>query len=82
MVQVLGFVVALLTWWRRSPAGREAEIVYLRQQLIVLKRTAPDLRLPLPVVRFPARRVDHLHAKDLSPNRHSPVVALEVAAAA
>jgi hypothetical protein len=41
MVQVLGFVVALLTWWRRSPAGREAEIVFLRQQLIVLKRTAP-----------------------------------------
>jgi hypothetical protein len=38
---VLGFVVALLTWWRRSPAGREAEIVFLRQQLIVLKRTAP-----------------------------------------
>jgi hypothetical protein len=32
--------VALLTWWRRSPAGREAEIVFLRQQLIVLKRTA------------------------------------------
>jgi hypothetical protein len=40
MVQVLGFVVALLTRWRRLPAGREAEIVYLRQQLIVLKRTA------------------------------------------
>jgi hypothetical protein len=26
---------------RRSPAEREAEIVYLRQQIVVLKRTAP-----------------------------------------
>ena len=39
MVRVLGFVVVLLNWWRRSPEGREAEIVLLRQQLIV--RTAP-----------------------------------------
>jgi transposase InsO family protein len=34
-------MVALLTWWRRSPAQREAEILYLRQQLIVLKRSKP-----------------------------------------
>ena len=32
--------------------------------------------------RFPARRVDHLQAKDLSPNRHSPVLVLEVITAA
>jgi hypothetical protein len=31
---------------------------------------------------LPCSGVDHLHAKDLSPNRHSPVLALEVAAAA
>ena len=41
MAQVLRFMVALLTWWRRSPAQREAEILYLRQQLIVLKRSKP-----------------------------------------
>jgi transposase InsO family protein len=33
-------MVALPTWWRRSPAQREAEILYLRQQLIVLRRSA------------------------------------------
>src|SRR3982074_543728 len=41
MAQVLRVMVALLTWWRRSPAQREAEILYLRQQLIVLKRSNP-----------------------------------------
>src|SRR5882757_9077633 len=41
MVPIVRFVATLLTWLRRSPAEREAEIVYLRQQLIVLKRTAP-----------------------------------------
>src|SRR6266404_5617223 len=41
MTHLLRFVGALVRWLRRSPAEREAEIVYLRQQLIVLKRSAP-----------------------------------------
>jgi transposase InsO family protein len=41
MVQVLRFVAALLAWLRSSQARREAEILYLRQQLIVLRRSAP-----------------------------------------
>jgi transposase InsO family protein len=41
MTHVLKFVAVLVRWLRRSPAEREAEIVYLRQQLVVLKRTAP-----------------------------------------
>jgi len=41
MAQVLRFVAVLLAWVRSSQARREAEILYLRQQLIVLKRTAP-----------------------------------------
>jgi hypothetical protein len=41
MVRVPGFFIALLAWLRRSPARREAEILYLRQQLVVLKRSAP-----------------------------------------
>jgi hypothetical protein len=41
MVQVLSFFTALLAWLRSSQARREAEILYLRQQLIVLKRSAP-----------------------------------------
>jgi hypothetical protein len=38
MVRVLRFFVA---WLRSSQARREAEILYLRQQLIVLRRSAP-----------------------------------------
>ena len=41
MVRVLRFVAALLAWVRSSQARREAEILYLRQQLIILKRSAP-----------------------------------------
>jgi transposase InsO family protein len=41
MTHLLRFVADLVRWLRRSPAEREAEIVYLRQQLIVLKRSAP-----------------------------------------
>jgi hypothetical protein len=41
MTHLLGFVAALVRWLRRSSAEREAEIVYLGQQLIVLKWTAP-----------------------------------------
>jgi transposase InsO family protein len=41
MVRVLRFLAALLAWLRSSQARREAEILYLRQQLIVLKRSAP-----------------------------------------
>jgi hypothetical protein len=41
MTYLLRFVAALVRWLRRSPAEREAEIVYLRQQLVILKRSAP-----------------------------------------
>src|SRR6266853_4497664 len=41
MVRVLRFFAALLAWLRSSQARREAEILYLRRQLIVLKRSAP-----------------------------------------
>jgi hypothetical protein len=41
MVRVLKYCAALLAWLRSSQARREAEILYLRQQLIVLKRSAP-----------------------------------------
>jgi hypothetical protein len=41
MTRLLRFLVALVRWLRRSPAEREAEIIYLRQKLIILKRTAP-----------------------------------------
>jgi hypothetical protein len=41
MTRLLRFIAALVSWLRRSPAEREAEIVYPRQQLVVLKRTAP-----------------------------------------
>jgi hypothetical protein len=44
MTHLLRFVAALVRWLRRSPAEREAEIVYLRRQLIVLNarhRPAP-----------------------------------------
>jgi hypothetical protein len=41
MTHLLRFVAALVRWLRRSPAEREAEIIYLRQQLVVLKRSAP-----------------------------------------
>src|SRR5258707_4515453 len=40
MVHVLRFLAALLAWLRSSQARREAEILYLRQQLIVLTRSA------------------------------------------
>ena len=41
MVQVPRWFTALLAWLRTSRARREAEILYLRQQLVVLKRSAP-----------------------------------------
>jgi hypothetical protein len=41
MVRVLRYWAALLAWLRSSQARREAEILYLRQQLIVLKRSVP-----------------------------------------
>jgi len=41
MIDVLKHVGALLVSLCRSRAGREAEIVFLRQQLLVLKRSAP-----------------------------------------
>ena len=43
MAWIQRFVAALLAWLRSSQARREAEILYLRQQLIVLKRSAPAI---------------------------------------
>jgi len=41
MVRVLRYWAALSAWLRSSQARHEAEILYLRQQLVVLKRSAP-----------------------------------------
>src|SRR5260370_4505177 len=41
MVVVLGFFRVLVAWFHGAHGRRDAEILYLRQQLIVLKRTAP-----------------------------------------
>src|SRR6266436_759897 len=41
MVPVLRLFAVLLAWLRSSQARRKAEILYLRQQLIVLKRSKP-----------------------------------------
>src|SRR5260370_41650052 len=41
MTLLLIFAADLVRWLRCSPAEREAEIFYLRQQLVVLKRFAP-----------------------------------------
>jgi transposase InsO family protein len=41
MVVVLRFFRVLVAWFHSAHARRDAEILYLRQQLIVLKRTAP-----------------------------------------
>src|SRR4030088_3504201 len=93
MVHVLRFLAALLAWLRSSQARREAEILYLRQQLIVLKRSAPArprLKATDPLifvclaVPFPNRRIDRLPARDpatLASTWLSLVLALEVTAA-
>ena len=41
MFRVLTFISALLTWMRGSRVSRDAEILFLRQQLLVLRRSAP-----------------------------------------
>jgi hypothetical protein len=41
MVVVLRLFMVLVAWLRSAHARRDAEILHLRQQLIVLKRTAP-----------------------------------------
>jgi len=41
MFRVLGLFGALLAWIRGSRASRDAEILFLRQQLLVLRRSAP-----------------------------------------
>jgi len=41
MVGVLTLFRALLAWAHGSSASREAEVLFLRQQLLVLKRSAP-----------------------------------------
>jgi hypothetical protein len=41
MVQIPESFTALLAWLRSLQARREAGILYLRQQLIVLKQPAP-----------------------------------------
>jgi hypothetical protein len=41
MSRVLTFFSALLTWMRELHAARDAEILFLRPQLLVLRRAAP-----------------------------------------
>src|SRR5512135_205936 len=41
MSKVLTFFRALLVWIRGSRVSRDAEILFLRQQLLVLRRSAP-----------------------------------------
>jgi hypothetical protein len=41
MSRVLTFFSALLAWMRGSHVSRDAEILFLRQQLLVLRRSAP-----------------------------------------
>src|SRR5258708_40022021 len=41
MVVVLGLFRVVVAWLHGAHARRDAEILYLRQQLIVLKRSAP-----------------------------------------
>ena len=41
MTCFLRFLVVLVAWLHSAHARRDAEILYLRQQLIVLERTAP-----------------------------------------
>ncbi len=45
MVQLLRFIAAFVRWCRRLPAEREAEIVFVRQQLIILKWTVREVAL-------------------------------------
>ena len=45
MSTVLSLFSALLALVRRSRVSRDAEILFLRQQLLVLRRSAPRLRL-------------------------------------
>ena len=85
--------MAPLAWLRNSQARREAEILYLRQQLIVLKRSAP----PRPRLRATDRLIfvclygcflrdrciDRLPARDpatLASTWLPPVLALEITA--
>ena len=95
MAQVLRFVAALQAWLRSSQARREADILYLRQQLIVLKRSAParprlkaaDRLIFVCLYRlFPSLLPSSIIFKPetllaaLAPNWLSPVLAPEVAA--
>jgi hypothetical protein len=94
MVQLLRSIAAFVRWFRRSPAEREAEIVYLRQQLIILKRATParprlkttDRLIFVCLYRlFPSLLDASIIFKPetpstMAPKRLSPVLALEVAA--
>jgi hypothetical protein len=64
-------VAAVLSWMRGSCTSRDAEILFPRQQLLVLKRTAPEwLRLRNPDrlifvwLYEPARSVRRPHRRD------------------
>jgi hypothetical protein len=41
MFGVLTLIRALLSWMRGSRTSRDAEILFLRQQLLILRRSAP-----------------------------------------
>jgi hypothetical protein len=95
MVHALRFLAALLAWLRSSQARREAEILLPAAATHCPEAVGAgptqaeghrsfDLRLPLPALPFPDRRIDRLPARDpatLASTWLSPVLALEVAAA-
>ena len=75
MIDFLKLLVGSLVGLLRSHAVREAEVAVLRQQLLVLKRSAParlqaaecrsaDFRLAQSAVPVPARSHGHLPARD------------------
>jgi hypothetical protein len=92
MIDCLTLLGGLLVGLFRSYAAREAEMAFLRQQLLVLKRVraaqaqvarcrSADLRLALPAVAVAARSLGHIPAGDaraLASQRLPPVLALEV----
>src|SRR6266481_9069308 len=92
MPSAFTFFSALRAWMRGARVSRDAEILFLRQQLLVLRRSAParlrltntDRLIFVWLYRLfppPARYRSHLQAGDagaVAPRRLSPVLALEV----
>jgi hypothetical protein len=91
MVDLLRLIGGLLVGLFRSHAAREAEIIFLRQQLLpepvrpsaseAAQSRSADLRLALPAVPLPSENRNHLQARDtaaLASQRLASLLALEV----